>query len=140
MAAGAARQEDRGVMRDEFLTPLPVLIAGLPPMTGDLIGALLERDPLAEVHQHGGAGEDLVVEVDRLGIRVLIVGAERLEEAHAAASSRPMLKVLVVAADGGDSELHEFVPVRRRLGEISADTLERTMRDAAVSWPPWERV
>lgn len=120
---------------------LPVLIAGLPPMTGELIGALLERDPLAEVHRHGDGGAGLVDAVERLRARILIVGPECLDAAQAAAaSSRPDLKVLVVAADGGDSALHEFVPVRRRLGEISASTLMRAVREACVPPARWETV
>jgi hypothetical protein len=140
MAAGAEAGQDRETVCAERLTPLPVLVDGLPRMTGELVEALLRRDPLAELHRHAGAPQELEDTLDRLGIRMLIVGLVRLHAADAALARRPALKVLVVAGDGSEGELHEFVPVRRRLGEISAGTLERALREAAAAWPPvWER-
>lgn len=140
MVPAAGREDDRRAVGDEHDNRVPVLVTGLPRMTGELLEALLDRDPLAIVHRQAGDDGELGREIDRLGIRVLIVGAGRLRAAHAELESHPGLKVLMVAGDGGRSELHEFVPHRRRLGGISADILERALRDAAA-WPPaWERV
>ncbi len=132
-SAGAPRNDGDYVSAQR----LPVLIAGLPELTGNIVCGLLERIPLAEVHR--GGDKTLSADVDRLRIRVLIVGTAGAAEAHAAMLSRPVLKVLVISPGSGEGEVHEFVPTRRLLGQICEETLSRALCDAAVHWPPgWE--
>lgn len=109
----------------------------MPKLTGDLVHGLLERIPLAEVYRRADGVP--LSEIDRLDIRVLIVGSASAADAHALMLSRPVLKVLVVSPGSGDGEMHEFVPNRRCVGQICEETLARALRDAAVSCPPaWE--
>jgi hypothetical protein len=118
---------------------VPVLVAEVPELIGDIVCGLLERIPFADVHR-GRAGA-LSTDVDRFRIRVLIVGLAGAPKAHAVMLSRPGLKVLVIAPGSGDGEVHEFVPTRRGLGQICEETLAHALRDAAVAWPPvWERL
>lgn len=133
VAPGSPRNDVRCVSAQR----VPVLVAEVPELIGDIVCGLLERIPLAEVYRCRAG--TLSTDVDRFGIRVLIVGMAIAAEAHTLMLSRPVLRVLVIAPGSGEGEVHEFVPTRRRLGQICEETLAHALHDAAGPWPPvWE--
>lgn len=110
-------------------------------MVTELITELVERPLGVEVHEHLD-GRGLIDEVDAYDVRLLIVhwdDSQLLAATEAAVMRRPALKVLSVTGDARDSSLYELVPVRWRLGELSARTLEHAVQAARrPPTPIWE--
>jgi DNA-binding NarL/FixJ family response regulator len=107
----------------------------MPPLLREIVRDAVAREPdlelVAELDDAPGAFDALA----RDAAQFVIVGSEAAAAAcvPSLVAEQPALRALELRADGRQSVLYELRPHRVPLGEISAETLLRTIR--AV--PPW---
>ena len=107
----------------------------MPPLLRDVIrGALVPEPDLEVVGEHDGA-VDIRAAVEQEDADFVILGSGAVSEQNMRALVGPTRRVraLEVHSDGTQSVLYELRPHRVPLGEISTDTLLRTVR-AAPGW------
>ena len=108
----------------------------MPPLLRDVIrGALMPEPDLDVVGEHDGP-VDICAAVEEDGADFVILGSGVASEESVRALVGPARRVraLEVHSDGTQSVLYELRPHRVALGEISTDTLLRTVRTA----PGWD--
>ena len=107
----------------------------MPPLLRGIVRETLGREPDLEVVGEHEAGADVREAVARDRADFVIVGSGRAADAYvrSVVGGRCCVRALELRADGTEGVLYELRPHRVSLGEISPDTLLRTIR--AV--PPW---
>jgi DNA-binding NarL/FixJ family response regulator len=113
-----------------------IVLIDMPPLLRDVIrGALVPEPDLDVVGEHDGP-VDIRAAVEEDGADFVILGSGVASEESVRALIEPArgVRALEVLSDGTQSVLYELRPHRVALGEISTDTLLRTVRTA----PGWD--
>jgi len=107
----------------------------MPPLLREIVRGTLARAPDLDVVGEHDASADLRAAVEEDGADFLIVGSEATAEAavHSLVGADLGVRALEVQSDGKESVLYELRPHRVPLGEISPETLLRTIR-AVPNW------
>ena len=113
-----------------------IVLIDMPPLLRGIVREALGPEPdLAVVGEHE-AGVDVREAVARDRADFVIVGSDRTadELVRSVVGASRGIRALELRADGRESVLYELRPHRVSLGEISPETLVRTIRTVA----PWE--
>jgi hypothetical protein len=113
-----------------------IVLIDMPPLLRDVIRAALVPEPdLDLVGEHDGPVDiRAAVEEDDADFVILGSGVVSEESVRALVGPARRVRALEVHSDGTQSVLYELRPHRVPLGEISTDTLLRTVRTA----PGWD--
>ena len=107
----------------------------MPLLLREIVRETLAREPDLDIVAEHDASADLRAAVERDGAHFVIVGSEATADAavHSLVAADLGVRALEVQSDGKESVLYELRPHRVPLGEISPETLLRTIR-AAPTW------
>jgi hypothetical protein len=105
------------------------------PLLRDIVRKAITHEPDIEVVAERDADVDVSVVVERDHADFVIVGSEVTAHSSVASvvTAHCQVRALELHADGKESVLYEFRPHRVALGELSSDTLLRTIR-AVPTW------
>ena len=114
-----------------------VVLVDMPRLLREIVTSIASSD-LCIVRQYDDP-VDLVAAVDRDAAQVVITGAEAHEprEVERLLAERPAVKVFGITADGSSTTLHELMPRRHALGELSVDRLDDAVRRAVERDRRW---
>jgi DNA-binding NarL/FixJ family response regulator len=112
-----------------------IVLVDMPPLLREIVRGALAREPDLDVVAEHDANADLRAAVEDDGADFLIVGSEATAEAavHSLVAADLGVRALEVQSDGKESVLYELRPHRVPLGEISPESLLRTIR-AVPTW------
>jgi DNA-binding NarL/FixJ family response regulator len=117
------------------LEPTRIVLIDMPRLLREIVREAIADEPdLEVVAEHDGVVDAHAIE--REGADFVIVGSEAAaggESVRSLVASRRRIRALEVHSDGRESVLYELRPYRIPLGEISSDTLLRTIR-AVPTW------
>jgi hypothetical protein len=123
----------RNRSRDAAVRRIRILLAGMPRMLLDMVGAILMAHPEMIVFGKTQDTADIRAAAKNVRADVVILS----EPAGRAAPdyrellySHPHLKVLSITSDGQRFFLHELRPFHAPLGEISPESLVRAIRSS----------
>ncbi len=112
-----------------------IVLIDMSPLIREIVREALAREPDLDLVAEHGADVDVRAAIERDDADFVIVGSDAT--AHAAVRSVVAadrgFRALELHADGKESVLYELRPHRVSLGEISPETLLRTIR-AAPTW------
>jgi DNA-binding NarL/FixJ family response regulator len=112
-----------------------IVLIDMPPLLRDVVRNVLSGEPDIEVVAEHDAAVDVGDAVEADEADLVIAGSDVASSALREAVARDRgVRALEVRSDGKESVLYELRPHRVPLGEISPETLLRTIR--AV--PTWE--
>jgi len=107
--------------------PVRVAVVDLPQMLSEIVKDILNH-----------AADVAVVEPGRPDDVDVVIVAARSDELPATGQvmllRRPTVKVLTISGDGRRAYLHELLPHRTPLGEVSAETLLAAVRNHKAGW------
>jgi DNA-binding NarL/FixJ family response regulator len=112
-----------------------IVLIDMSPLLRDILREALSREPDLEVVGEHEAGIDVraAVEGARADFVILGTDAAAADGVREVVGPDRRVRALEVAGDGRQSVLYELRPHREPLGEISPETLLRTIR-AAPAW------
>ena len=134
-ARPADRQTRRHAPRENSLERTRIVLIDTAPLLREILREIIAREPdLALVAEHE-AVIDVRKTVEREAADFVVVGrdAASADDVRAMVGAGLGVRALEVYSDGKESVLYELRPHRVPLGEISADTLLRTIR-AVPGW------
>jgi DNA-binding NarL/FixJ family response regulator len=112
-----------------------IVLVDMSPLLRDIVRNAIAHEPDLEVVAEHDGDVDLETAVARGGADFVILGSEA--PAHTSTASllaaNCRVRALELQGDGRDAVLYEFRPHRVALGELSPDTLLRTIR-AVPAW------
>ena len=113
-----------------------IVLIDMSPLLRDIVRSAITGEPDLEVVAEHEADVDVATALERDHADFVIVGSDVVAHSSVASAvaSNCRVRALELYADGKESVLYEFRPHRVALGELSSDTLLRTIR--AV--PTWE--
>jgi DNA-binding NarL/FixJ family response regulator len=113
-----------------------VVLIDMSPLLREIVRETLAREPDLDVVAEHEADVDVREAVDRADADFVIVGSDATANAgvRSLVGKGARLRALELYADGRESVLYELRPHRVSLGEISAETLLRTIRTV----PDWD--
>jgi chemotaxis response regulator CheB len=116
------------------LEPTRIVLIDMSPLLREIIREALVPEPDLEVVAEHEGTVDLRTAVERDDADFVIFGADASDESvHSLITANSGLRAIEVRSDGRESVLYELRPHRVSLGEISSETLVRTIR-AAPGW------
>jgi DNA-binding NarL/FixJ family response regulator len=111
-----------------------IVLIDMSPLMREIVREVIAHEPdLQIVAEHEVADVETAVERTRADFVILGPDAASDERVRALIGAGLGLRALEVQSDGKESVLYELRPHRVSLGEISADTILRTIR-AVPSW------
>ena len=111
-----------------------IVLIDMSPLLREIIREALVPEPDLEVVAEHEGPVDLRTAVERDGADFVIFGADASDDSvRSLIAANHGLRAIEVRSDGKESVLYELRPHRVSLGEISSETLVRTIR-AAPSW------
>jgi DNA-binding NarL/FixJ family response regulator len=112
-----------------------IVLIDMSPLLREIVRETVAREPDLDVVAEHDAGADLRAAVERDGADFVIVGSEATAHAavHSLVAADIGVRALELQSDGKESVLYELRPHRVPLGEISPETLLRTIR-AVPTW------
>jgi DNA-binding NarL/FixJ family response regulator len=112
-----------------------IVLVDMSPLLRDIVRNAIAHEPDLEVVAEHDGNVDLETAVERGGADFVILGSEVTAHTTAASlvASNCRVRALELQDDGREGVLYEFRPHRVALGELSPDTLLRTIR-AVPSW------
>jgi DNA-binding NarL/FixJ family response regulator len=118
------------------LEPTRIVLIDMSPLLREIVRETLAREPDLDVVAEHEADADVRAAVERESADFVIVGSDAGADAavRSLVAADRGVRALELRADGRDSVLYELRPHRVALGEISPETLLRTIRTA----PTWE--
>ncbi len=106
------------------------------PLLREIIREALVPEPDLEVVAEHEGPVDLRTAVEQDGADFIIFGADASDDSvQSLIAANSGVRAIEVSSDGRESVLYELRPHRVSLGEISSETLLRTIRDAPSSGP-----
>jgi DNA-binding NarL/FixJ family response regulator len=113
-----------------------IVLVDMPPLLREIVRETLAREPDLDVVAEYEAGVDVRRAVDDADADFVIVGADATARASVASvvCGQRGTRAIEVRSDGRESVLYELRPHRVSLGEISPETLLRTIRTP----PTWD--
>lgn len=124
------------------MTPIRLIVAGLPTLLGEIVAALAaEREPLVIVAELEDEA-DLVATVKRLKPDVVVLPESaadpRLGEAILLVN--PRLATVLMSEDARTARMHRLLPDRRKIDDLSPEALFDALAEAhagpAGGWWP----
>jgi DNA-binding NarL/FixJ family response regulator len=112
-----------------------IVLIDMPPLLRDIVRDVLAGEPDIEVVAEHDVAVDVRDAVRQDGADLVIVGSDAASSARDAVAGNRGVRALEVRSDGRESVLYELRPHRVPLGEISPETLLRTIR-AIPTWEP----
>jgi chemotaxis response regulator CheB len=111
-----------------------IVLIDMSPLLREIIREALVPEPDLEVVAEHEGPVDLRTAVERDAADFVIVGADAADDSvQSLVAANQGVRAIEVRSDGRESVLYELRPHRVSLGEISSETLVRTIR-AAPSW------
>jgi DNA-binding NarL/FixJ family response regulator len=112
-----------------------IVLIDMSPLLRDIVRKAITHEPDLEVVAEHDGDVDVSVVVERDHADFVIVGSEVTAHSSVASvvAAHCQVRALELHADGKESVLYEFRPHRVALGELSSDTLLRTIR-AVPTW------
>jgi DNA-binding NarL/FixJ family response regulator len=113
-----------------------IVLVDMPPLLRGIVRETLAREPDLDIVSEHDADVDVPAAVKRADADFVIVGSDASAEAAVSSlvAADRGVRALELRSDGKESVLYELRPHRVLLGEISPETLLRTIRAA----PAWE--
>jgi DNA-binding NarL/FixJ family response regulator len=114
-----------------------IVLVDMPPLLREIVRDTLAREPDLDVVAEHEADVDVRGAVGETDVDFLIVGAEATTARMGVASlvgAQRGIRAIEVQSDGRESVLYELRPHRVSLGEMSPETLLRTIRTP----PTWD--
>jgi chemotaxis response regulator CheB len=113
-----------------------IVLIDMSPLLREIIREALVPEPDLEVVAEHEGPVDLRNAVERDGADLVILGADAsADSVESLIKANSGVRAIEVRSDGRESVLYELRPHRVSLGEISSETLVRTIR-AAPGWDP----
>jgi DNA-binding NarL/FixJ family response regulator len=114
-----------------------IVLIDMSPLLRDIIRKAVAPEPDLDVVAEHGVGVDIREAVEQSHANFVVVGSDAAAEGYVRSliGSSCGVRALEVCSDGRESVLYELRPHRVSLGEISPDTLVRTIR-AVPGWEP----
>jgi chemotaxis response regulator CheB len=114
-----------------------IVLVDMPPLLREIVRDTLAREPDLDVVAEHESDVDVRSAVGETDVDFLIVGAEATTARMGVASvvgAQRGIRAIEVQSDGKESVLYELRPHRVSLGEMSPETLLRTIRTP----PTWD--
>ena len=114
-----------------------IVLVDMPPLLREIVRDTLAREPDLDVVAEHEADTDVRSAVDEADADFLIVGADATTALTGVAfvvGAQRGIRAIEVQSDGKESVLYELRPHRVSLGEMSPETLLRTIRTR----PTWD--
>ena len=117
------------------MEPIRIVLIDMSPLLREIVRETVARQPDLDVVAEHGADADVRAAVERDDADFVIVGSEATARAgvRALVGDDLGVRALELHDDGKESVLYELRPHRVPLGEISPETLLRTIR-AVPRW------
>ena len=113
-----------------------IVLIDMSPLLREIVREALVPEPDLEVVAEHEGPVDLRTAVERDGADFVIFGADAPGDSiQSLIAANHGVRAIEVRSDGKESVLYELRPHRVSLGEISSETLVRTIR-AAPGWEP----
>jgi len=114
-----------------------IVLIDMPLLLREIVREALAQEPDLDVVAEHEAAVDVRTAVEMSGADFVIVGSDAAagEAVRSLVAPSRGVRALEVRSDGTESVLYELRPHRVSLGEISSETLLRTIR-AAPTWDP----
>lgn len=112
-----------------------IVLIDMSPLLRDIVRNAIVHEPDLEVVAEHDGDVDLETAVERVGADFVILGSEVTAQTSAASlvATNCRVRALELQGDGKEGVLYELRPHRVALGELSSDTLLRTIR-AIPTW------
>ncbi len=111
-----------------------IVLIDMSPLLREIIREALVPEPDLEVVAEHEGPVDLRTAVEQNGADFVIFGADASDDSvQSLIAANSGVRAIEVSSDGRESVLYELRPHRVSLGEISSETLLRTIRDAPSS-------
>jgi DNA-binding NarL/FixJ family response regulator len=117
-----------------------IVLIDMPPLLREIVRDAVAREPDLELVAELEDGPGVAAALEHDGADFVIVGSDAAAAGQVSAlvAAQRGLRALELRADGRESVLYELRPHRVPLGEISAETLVRTIRTASTwTGPTW---
>jgi hypothetical protein len=122
------------------VTPKRIALIALPALTKDLVRRACLADGTIEIDVTIDSVAELCTELTHRRLDAVIAGATPGEMSPiplAALQLQPTLRVLLITARDGVSELFELLPRRTRLGDLTPTEIIRAVRDDGAHATAW---